>query len=129
MNNPFQNFNTKYTPSLSSLSFVLSKMEIEQTLQVRSPIILTNFKKSALYNWTLAGGLSFVGVAAAFLFFFQNTNNLSVKGGDVAMVNKDTQTKRSIKIGLNPETRGSSIDDALASVANFNDSNSLNNKF
>ncbi len=131
MNNPFQNFNTKYTPSPASLSFVLSKMEMEQAEQARSPMYIKNnifdvetgigarLKKSPLYTWTLAGGLSFVGMAAAFLFFFQSTNNLPIENREMAMSTPS----------INHNSKDKSIDDALVSVANFNDNNDLNKKF
>ena len=108
MNNPFQNFNNKYTPSNASLAFVLSKIEVE-----------SSNKKSPLYTWVWAGSLSFAGMTAAFLLFFQNTN--------VLPPNNNIIVSNDIKVSNNKTNK--TIDEALITVASFNDNNELNNKF
>ena len=119
MNNPFQNLNTKYTPSTASLSFVLSKINSKDLDLVPTDNIswLSNLKKSPLYTWSLAGGLSFAGMAAALLFFIQSPTSIPVDH-NVAIVD--------IK---NTQMRNVSIDEALNSVASFDDTSTLNKKF
>ena len=118
MNNPFQNLNTKYTPSQASLYFVLSQMGREESRVTASPLsLLYKIKKSPLYTWSLAGGLSFAGMAAALLFFVHGSPILPPDNNVAIISAKDMHM------------RNATIDEALNSVANFDDSNTLNNKF
>ncbi len=131
--NPLINFNKMYSPKESDLSAVLSRLPVssaeylnkssqitlgEGRFYVASP--MDSVRRSPVYTWLLAGGVSMAGALAAVMLFL-NAGSTSNKVPTPNIVTKHTDIHQSQKIAAN-------IDEALASVSSV-EGVSDNNKF
>ena len=135
MDNPFLNFNKKYTPSQESLYMILSKLPTRESMSIDInqvgvkdlPLVPTYISSESTLikspswsmSWAWAGGFS---VMAALVFMISNINSNSLVNNK-EIISKDLSNTENQKV-KNIDT----VEEALATVSGI-ENMSPDNKF
>lgn len=156
MDNPFIDFNKKYTPSEEGLYTILSKLPISEKALLSNnagaieamPLVPTYINSESLtvesqvksplpwtMSWAWAGGFSVVGAMAALVIMFTNAKNVNtnieVPGRGTVTVSTAAVAKGNVNSGNveNKKVKNVAIvDEALATVSGLENMSS-DNKF
>ena len=118
--NPFQNFNKINTPKESDFTMLLSRLPVSSAgyLNKFNQVTLSegrfyaanpmdSVRRSSIYNWLLAGGVSMAGALAAVMFFLNN-NATSTPRPTIVVAHTDIHQSQKV---------AATIDEALATVS------------
>ena len=151
MDNPFIDFNKKYTPSEEGLYMILSKLPISEKALLSNnagaidtmPLVPTYISSESTLikspswsmSWAWAGGFSVVGAMAALVIMFTNAKNVNtnieVPGRGTVTVSTAAVAKGNVNSGNveNKKVKNVAIvDEALATVSGLENMSS-DNKF
>ena len=151
MDNPFIDFNKKYTPSEEGLYMILSKLPTRESMSIDInqvgvkdlPLVPTYISSESTLikspswsmTWAWAGGFSVVGAMAALVIMFTNAKNVNtnieVPGRGTATVSTAIVAKGNVN-SSNTENKKvknvAIVDEALATVSGLENMYS-DNKF
>ena len=119
--NPFQNFNKINTPKESDFTVLLSRLPVSSAgyLNKFNQVTLSegrfyaanpmdSVRRSPIYNWLLAGGVSMAGALAAVMLFLNSNTPASTPRPTIVVAHTDIHQSQKV---------AATIDEALATVS------------